>query len=98
MIGMLAEQSDKLLIFAFMDKEACRGNAHLAGVEEFLGDQHLRKRFDVYIIEDDNRGMAAQLHRDRLHNFAGFCRQQFAHRRGSGKGDLANGRSCNQLA
>ncbi|MNS88198.1 hypothetical protein D3C72_1221640 [compost metagenome] len=93
----LGKARQELVIRLFLDVEARRRYAHLAGVAQLEARQHLGRRLDIGIVEYQHRRVAAQLHGHALHMRAGQRRQLLAHRHRAGERDLAHDRRFDQV-
>jgi hypothetical protein len=62
-----ASLAHERVVDAGLGKEAVGADAGLAGIAEFRGDGALDGTIDVGVVEDDERRVAAEFHRDLLH-------------------------------
>jgi hypothetical protein len=65
--GTLHEAFDEAVMQAVMDKEAVRRHADLAGICKLRRHRHVEGGFEIGIVVDDQRRVAAEFHGDLLH-------------------------------
>src|SRR5215472_15742735 len=80
----------ELLVDALLHEQARGGAARLAGVAEHPEDGGAGCRLDVGVVEDQVRGLAAQLQADALHLHAGLGPDPLARPGLAREGDLVN--------
>ena len=85
-----AKPFEEGVVDATLDVEAGRRDAHLAGVAEFLRHDHVERLFEVAIVEDQHRRVAAELHGDAGHAVGGEAHQMLADIGRAGEADLAD--------
>ena len=88
--GALGEALDERVVDAALDVEAGRRDAHLAGVPELLRHDHVERLFEVAIVEDQHRRVAAELHRHAGHAVGAQAHQMLADVGRAGEADLAD--------
>src|SRR5688572_10645639 len=74
-IGRDDQLFEKLRVGTGLDEKAIGAYAGLPGVAVFRGDRALDGAIDVGIVEDDERRVAAELHRDLLDAIGGLAQQ-----------------------
>ena len=79
------------VVDAGLDVDAVGADAGLAGVPELAGDRTLDRLVEVGVVEDDERRVAAQLHRGPLDRVGALLEQDLADLGRAGEGDLAHG-------
>ena len=88
--GALGEALEEGVVDAALDVEARRRDADLAGVPELLRHDHVERLFEVAIVEDQHRRVAAELHRDAGHAVGAELHQMLADIGRAGEADLAD--------
>ena len=86
------ELLDELLIDAGLHEEAVGADAGLAGVAVFGDDRAFDRAVDIGVVEDEERRVAAELHRHLLHRRGAFLDQQLADLGRAGEGQLLHQR------
>ena len=80
----------KFLNDALVDKHTCPVRTDLTGGIEVSVDRARHGVVDIGVLENQDRGLAAQFHRDLLHLSGGGCGDLFAGRHRSGQRDLGD--------
>ncbi|MGF6936172.1 hypothetical protein OKW41_005334 [Paraburkholderia sp. UCT70] len=96
--GVLDQRRGEFFADAVVHQEAGRRDADLACVAELRAAGRLDGERDVGVFSDDDRRVAAELHRRALHVRAGQRRELLADRRRARERDLADHRMRNQVA
>src|SRR5262245_43458174 len=86
----LRHAGQELLVNALLHEQARGGAARLAGVAEHAEDGGAGRRLDIGVVEDQVRGLAAQLEADALHLHAGLGPDPLARPCLAGEGDLVD--------
>src|SRR3954469_3385732 len=85
------------IVDAVLDEEAVGADAGLAGVAVLRSDGAFDGAVEVGVVEDDEGGVAAELHRDLLHRLRRLLHQLLAALGRAGEGDLLDVRVRGQL-
>src|SRR6185369_7397409 len=93
----LRQRLGELAFDAAVDKEAGRRNADLTGIAKLGSARSFDRKRDISVVTDNDRRMAAELHRDPLHMLAREPGKQLADRRRAREGDLANDRARDEI-
>ena len=97
-LGMRGKPFDKAVVHAFLHIEARWRNADLPGVAELGGGRQFDRLFQIAVVEDQHRCMAAQLHRRALDTIGREFQQMLADRHRPGEADFADDRRGNEVA
>ena len=87
------EAVDEGVVQALVDEEAVGGDADLAGVGELGRHRDVQRRLEVGVVVDDERRVAAELHRHLLHGVGGVADHLLADAGRAGQRHLAHERA-----
>ncbi|MNO75559.1 hypothetical protein D3C76_666130 [compost metagenome] len=94
----LGQACDKGVVDAGLHQEAIDADAGLPGVAEFGDQRAVNRAFQIGIVEDNERRVAAQLQRDFFQGRRALGHQQFADGGGAGERQFAHKAAGGQLA
>ena len=92
------EARDELVVDGVLHEDPVGRDAGLAGVAELARDRALDRGVEICVVEDEERGVAAELERDLLHGAGALRHQELSDLGRPGEGELADGRVRRQLA
>ncbi len=95
--GSSRELLDKRIIDAGLHEKAVGADAGLAGIAILRGDRAFHGALQVGVVENQERRIAAKLHRHLLHGRGRLGDQDLADFGGAGEGDLLDQRMLAQL-
>jgi hypothetical protein len=96
--GGLGQPLGKGVIDAVLHQDPVGAHAGLPGIPIFRGDRTLDRHLDIGVVKDDERRVAAELHRGLFNRGSALLHQQFADLGRAGEGQFAHGRVRGQLA
>src|SRR5690606_24354691 len=95
--GRVHGEGDRFLVAVVRHEQAGQGGAGLAGVEQAVGDDGVRRGRQVGVVEDNSGGFAAELQGDLLDGGGGHFGDAASGTGGAGEGDHVHvrvGRQC----
>jgi hypothetical protein len=91
-LDLFDEALSEGVVDAVLHQDAVGAHAGLAGVAVLRGDRTLDRSLDIGVVEDDERGVAAQFERELFDRAGALLHQQFPDLGRAGEGQFADDR------